>query len=507
MTREYRGQHELVEKPIDSPLWNEDLDPVLIEKRTWHMWHIAALWVGMAVMIPTYMIGSSLISTGMNWWQAVLTIFVGNIIVLIPMIMIGHAGTRYGIPFPVFLRLSFGTQGARVASLLRAVVACGWFGIQTWIGGQALYILLVMLFPAIKNMPILGSFVGLNAMQLTCFMLFWFAQMTIIHFGIDVIRKIETFAAPFLILLGVMLLVWAWVSVGSFNKVLAASHHLGKMKSVNFWPIFWPGLTAMVGFWATVALNIPDFTRFARSQRDQVYGQFIGLPAIMALFSFIGIFVTSATIIIYGKAIWDPVILIGHFSSVSIVLIAVIGIMFSTLCCNLAANVVSPANDFSNLFPKQIGFRMGGYITGIIGVLIFPWKLIADPQGYIFRWLLAYSALLGAVGGIMICDYYLLRKTKIDLHELFKSDGKYSYYHGWNWRAWGAFIVAVLPSLPGFLTYVGLVRSNYFPAMLNNIYNYAWFVSFFIAFVVYWVLMRSFVETRKLHVSTDSDLL
>jgi len=484
------GLHELPEPPKKSSLWNKDLDPTSVERRKWHTGNIIALWVGLAVCIPTYMLGSSLIGNGMNWWQAVITILLGNIVVLFPMVLIGHAGTKYGIPFPVFLRSSFGTQGARVASLLRAIVACGWFGIQTWLGGEAIYHLSLIVFPGLAHSAYLGNFIGLNLGQFSCFLFFWLIQMFIITHGIDWIRHLATWAAPLLILIGMALMLWAWITVGSFSKILTASYTLEGKVHLSFWHIFWPGLTGIVGFWSTLALNIPDFTRFAKSQKAQITGQSVGLPAVMTLYTFVGIFVTSATILIFGKAIWNPVTLLGQFKNPSIVIISMIGIILATICSNLTANVVSPSNDFSNLWPSKISFKMGGYITGIIGILIFPWKLIADPQGYIFRWLVAYSSLLGAVGGIMICDYYVIRKTKLHLYELFIHEGQYQFTKGWNPIAFITFGLAIIPSIPGFLEHVGLVKAGFFPAWTANIYNYAWFSSFILAFILYWVLMR-----------------
>ena len=476
---------ELTEDVSASPLYSEDFAPVPANQRTWDKWNIAAIWVGMAVCIPTYMLASSLIDQGMNWWQALVTILLGNVIVLIPMILNAHVGTKYGIPLPVFLRLNFGTDGAVLAGLLRGLVACGWFGIQTWIGGAAIYQLLLVMSPNLANSLYLGDFMGINLAQFGCFILFWIINMYIVYRGIDSIKKLETWAAPFLLLIGIALLIWAWAEVGSMGEILTASNELAAESGVSFWKIFWPGLTAMVGFWATLSLNIPDFTRYARSQNDQIWGQVIGLPGTMVLYSFIGIAVTSATVIIFGEAIWDPVVLLGKFSSPLIVVISMLGLTIATLSTNIAANVVAPANSIANILPSKISFRMGGYITGIIGILIFPWKLMADPHGYIFVWLIAYSALLGALAGVMICDYYIIRKTQLELAELFKVNGKYK---GWNRNAWIAFVVSLLPVLPGFLGTVNLMENvNDF---WMDLYSYAWFVTFFISFGLYWILER-----------------
>lgn len=477
-----------LEKDISqSSLYNKDLAPVPIAERNWNKWHIASIWVGMAVCIPTYMLASSLISQGMNWWQALLTILLGNVIVLIPMILNAHVGTKYGVPLPVFLRLSFGIQGAVLASLLRALVACGWFGIQTWIGGAAIYQLLLTMFPSLANATYLGNFIGLNAAQAICFLFFWAINIYIIYKGIHSIKLLEVWSAPFLLIIGLCLLIWAWAKVGSIKEILDASYHLSKQPNVDFWKIFFPGLTAMVGFWATLSLNIPDFTRYAKSQREQALGQLIGLPTTMAFYSFIGIAVTSATLLIYGEAIWDPVALMAKFKSPVVVAVSMFGLTIATLSTNIAANVVAPANSFANMAPKKISFKVGGYITGILGILIFPWKLIADPDGYIFRWLIAYSALLGALAGIMICDYYIVRKTQINLAELFNEKG---IYKGWNKIAWLVFVVSLLPVIPGFLVAVGLVSTTTFPQTLVDLYSYAWFITFGISFILYAGLMK-----------------
>lgn len=472
----------------NSPLYNEDLAPVPAEQRTWNKWHIAALWVGMAVCIPTYMLASSLIEQGMNWWQALLTILLGNLIVLVPMILNAHVGTKYGVPLPVFLRLSFGIKGSILASLLRGLVACGWFGIQTWIGGAAIYQLLLVLFPDLANTPHLGDFIGLNLAQAACFLFFWFINIWIVYKGINSIKALETWAAPFLLFIGLCLLIWAWAKAGSIQAILNASYALSSKNEVDFWKIFFPGLTAMVGFWATLSLNIPDFTRYARSQKDQALGQLIGLPTTMTFYSFIGIAVTSATILIYGKAIWDPVSLMGKFDSPAVVIISMFGLTVATLSTNIAANVVAPANGFANIAPKKINFKLGGYITGIIGILIFPWKLIADPEGYIFRWLIAYSALLGSLAGIMICDYYIVRKTMIHVAELFNPAGMYK---GWNRAAWIAFVLSIVPVIPGFLAEVGVITKNVFAPFLINLYSYAWFVTFILSFIVYFLFAKN----------------
>lgn len=469
-----------------SPLWNADLAPTTVGQRTWSTWNIAALWIGMSVVITTYMLGGGFIAQGMTWWQAMLTILLGNCIVLIPMVLNAHAGTKYGISFPVLLRTSFGTKGANIPAMLRAIVACGWFGIQTWIGGTAIDALLTAVW---------SGWAGIDAMiagnplhTWISFFMFWGIQVVIILRGIEGIKHLESWAAPLLLLGGLVLLVWASSAAGGLGNVLAGTSAL-QTSQANFWAIFPAALTASVGYWATLSLNIPDFTRYAKSQRSQMLGQAFGLPLTMTAFAFIGVAVTSATVIIYGEAIADPVQLIGRFDNTLVILFAMIVIFVAQLSTNMAANVVSPSNDFSNLNPKRISYVTGGLITAVIGILMMPWQLMSSMGAYIFTWLIGYSGLMGAIGGILICDYWLIRKRRIELAELYKTDGIYSFGSGFNWRAIVALALAIAPVVPGFLraaTTPGGQVSD--PNFLDTLYTYSWFVTFSIGFGLYYLL-------------------
>jgi NCS1 family nucleobase:cation symporter-1 len=472
----------------DASLTNKDLAPVPLDQRTWTRWDIAALWVGMAVCIPTYTMASSLIGNGMTWWQALLTVFLGNLIVLIPMTLNAHPGTAYGIPFPVLLRASFGTRGANIAALLRGVVACGWFGIQTWFGAAALHATLAIIFGfnVTAGSPIPG--LGITGAQFACFLAFWLMNVFFIWKGMESIKWLEKLSAPFLLIVGVLLMIWAVTKAGGFGTVFAAS----SPSKTTSWVDFGAGLTAMVGFWATLSLNIPDFSRYAKSQRDQIYGQAIALPTTMTFYSFVGIVVTGATVVIFGEAIWDPVQVVGKIGSKWLSALALIVLAVATLSTNIAANVVSPANDFSNLAPRKISFRAGGMITAVIGVLIMPWKLVADPSGYIFTWLIGYGALLGPIAGIMIADYYVLRKKRLDVTQLYQTDGIYTYTSGFSMAAIAAFALAVLPNLPGFLVQAGVISVAH--SVFTSIYQQAWFVGFGLAFALY-LLFRKISPT------------
>ena len=481
------GIHELVEDVSSSPYWNRDIAPSLLKDRRWGLKDFAALWISMSACIPTYMLASSLIAEGMNWYQAVLTIFLGNAIVLVPMILNAHAGTKYGIPFPVYCRPSFGVLGANIAALSRALVACGWFGIQTWIGGWAIFKIAAIYFPSWELAQPLVA--GVSAPQLCCFLFFWSINMFVIYKGIETIRILLDIKAPLLITLGLALLAWAYRQAGGFGPMLSQPSQFvpGGPKAGQFWAVFFPSLTGMIGFWATLSLNIPDFTRFAKTQRDQMLGQTIGLPTTMALYSFIGVAVTSATIVLYGQAVWDPVVIITRFKNPLVLTISLFSLCLATLATNLAANVVSPANDFANLWPRRITFRVGGFITGVVGILIQPWKLVADPSGYIFTWLVGYSALLGSIGGILIGDYYLVRKANLDLPGLYRREGPYWYTGGFHLAAIAALALGIAPCVPGFLDIIKVRAAS---PLFKELYHYAWFVSFTISLTVYWALTR-----------------
>jgi NCS1 family nucleobase:cation symporter-1 len=444
-------------------LWNKDLAPIPMNRRTWGTYNYTALWVAMSVNIPTYMLASGMIAGGMNWKQAIFTVFLGNVIVLIPMLLNADAGARYGIPFPVFARSSFGVLGANIPAVLRALVACGWFGIQTWIGGEAINTLLAAIVPS-WNHPWL------------CFFLFWLLNLVVILRGIETIRSLQGIAAPVLLILGLAMLGWAYSKAGGFGPMLSTP---SKFRTFGeFFAFFIPSLTGVVAFWATVALNIPDFTRYAKGQREQILGQALGLPTTMTLYSFIGIAVTSATVVVFGTAIWNPVEVLSRLGNPIAVVIAMIALLLATLNVNVAANVVSPANDFSNLYPRRISFKMGGILTCLIGIAMQPWKLMSSYGTYIVGWLVGYSSFLGPIAGVMIADYYVLRKKIIITEDLYDRHTFYEFSGGFNWRAVGALLAGILVALSGLEIHA-----------LSGLYHYAWFVGFAVSFAVYSIWM------------------
>ncbi|HXG71083.1 MAG TPA: NCS1 family nucleobase:cation symporter-1 [Gemmatimonadaceae bacterium] len=466
-----------------SPLWNEDLAPTPLSRRTWSTYNIAALWIGMSVVITTYTLASGLMQQGMNWWQALSIILLGNVIVLVPMVLNAHAGTKYGISFPVLCRASFGVRGANVAAMLRAIVACGWFGIQTWIGALALDTLMKAAW---------SGWTSVTGSIWIAFAAFWLIQVWIILKGTEGIKVLESWSAPLLLAGGAILLWWAVRNGGGLGNILRESVRLqGGQGNVDFWAIFPAALTANVGYWATLSLNIPDFTRYAKSQRSQALGQALGLPTTMAAFAFIGVAVTSATIVIFGKAIWDPIELVGRIGGAGVIIFAALVVLAAQLTTNMAANVVSPSNDFSNLSPRRISYVTGGLITAVLGIVMMPWKLYSDAAAYIFTWLLGYSSLMGALGGILIADYWVIRNQQLDVDDLFRERGRYTYTNGVNPRAIAALVLAIAPVVPGFVRAVttpgGAVAD---PDFFDRLYSYAWFVTFALSFLIYLVLMR-----------------
>lgn len=450
-------------------LWNKDLAPIPPERRKWGTYNYAALWITFSVNVATYLVASGLIAGGMNWQQAIATILLGHLIILVPILLNAHVGAKFGIPFPIYSRASFGVLGANVPAVLRALVACGWFGIQTWIGGTAVNVLLGALFPQWKSVA---------AGPMICFFGFWLLNFFVIMRGIETIRFLQGVSAPFLMGISVLLMVWAYVKAGGFGPMLAAPSKFQTNR--EFYAFFVPSLTGVVAHWAAIALNISDFTRYAKSQRDQFVGQALSLPIAMTAYSFIAIAVTTATIAIFGQPIWDPVAVLARLGSPIAIALATVALALATLNVNVAANIVAPANDFSNLYPRRISFKIGGAITCFIGLLMQPWKLLASYGNFIIGWLVGYSSFLGPIAGILIADYFVLRKTNLNVDDLYRRGGVYEYSNGVNPRAIIALVVGIA------LCLVGLVVKP-----LASIYDYAWFVGFGASFGVYLVLMRS----------------
>ena len=473
----------------DSPYYNPELAPVPMAKRTWSTYNYCALWVGMAHNLPSYGLAAGLIALGMNWAQALITITLANLLVLIPMLLNSHAGTKYGIPFPVFARAFYGMRGANVPALLRAFIACGWFGIQTWIGGLGVYVIASKIFGDWwGNASIVA---GKPWTLWASFALFWVVQLAIIWRGMDTLRRFENWAAPFVIVVAVILLIWILSKAGGLGPILSQPSKLGW--GSEFWKLFFPSLMAMIAFWSTLSLNMPDFTRFGAGQRQQMLGQALGLPTTMSFFAILSILITSGTVVIYGAAVWDPIVLANKFDNTLVVALALFTVLIATISVNIAANVVSPSYDFSNAAPKLISRRGGAMLTGVVGVLIVPWYLYENPSLYIFTWLQTYGGLLGAIAGVLIGGYWVLARTKLDLVDLFRENGRYWFTAGFNWRALVATAIGMVLAVGGAYTKAG--TSGPFPAdglipFLKPLYDYSWAIGLVASLLTFVVLSR-----------------
>jgi NCS1 family nucleobase:cation symporter-1 len=453
-------------------LWNADLRPCTLDEHRWPGTKFAALWIGMCLCLPTYSLASGMIALGMNWWEAVVTVFTGSCIVLVAILLVSHAGTKYGIPYPVFARLWFGTRGAHIPALARAVIAAGWFGINSWFGGQALDAILTRLLP------------GWGAMAphlALAFAIFWAINVAIAARGPQAIGRLAQIAAPTVGLAAAALLAWAAVKAGGFGPMLATP---AKIHGGAFWGAFYPSVVGVIAFWATLALNIPDYTRYAKSQRGQTLGQALSMPLTMAAFSFAGIAVTSATVLLYGKPLWNPVDLITKFST-PMVVVAGIVVILSSVTINVGANVMAPARAFENLWPRRITFAIGAVLTGLLSLGMEPWRMLATYGAYIFQWLGTYGAMLGAFDGIAIADYWLVRRGRIDLAQLYTPGGIYAYAKGFNVRAVAALFAGW--ALAG----IGLLVPP-----LHFLWSGGWIFSLLGGLIAYRLLMRTQEEPQ-----------
>ncbi|GDY29830.1 NCS1 family nucleobase:cation symporter-1 [Gandjariella thermophila] len=470
----------------DSRFCNDELAPVPVQRRTWTTYNYAALWIGMAHNIPSYLLASGLIALGMNWAQALLTIALANLLVLIPMLFNSHAGTKYGIPYPVFVRAFYGVRGANLPALLRAFIACGWFGIQTWVGGEAIYVIAGKLFGSWwTNAP---TVFGQPWTVWLAFAIFWVIQIVIIWRGMETVRWLENWAAPFVIVVAVVLLAWVVARAGGLGPILHQPTQLGW--GGKFWAVFAPSLMGMIGFWSTLSLNMPDFTRFGGSQRQQAWGQVLGLPTTMSFFAILSIVITSGSAVIYGQAIWDPIQLAAKFDNPAAVILGLVTVMVATVSVNVAANVVSPSYDFSNAAPRLISRRTGALITGVIGVLIQPWRLVSDPHVYIYTWLGFYGGVFGSIAGVLIAGYWVVHRTELRLADLYRDEGAYWFTGGWNWRAVVATVVGGVLAVGGAYSAPG---EGPFPAaglipVFKPLYDYGWAAGLVAGFVVFLVL-------------------
>lgn len=496
--KETGGLYELTDAAraqlADSKYYNEDLAPTSVSQRTWTTYHIASLWIGMSICIPSFTMASSLVALGLSPWLAVFNVALGNLIILIPIQLNSHAGTKYGIPFPVFARLTFGSVGAHIPSLSRALTACGWCAIQSWIGGGAFVTMVAVFAPSFRDLPA-APFIGFG---LFLILVYWITVN-----GSDAIKLLEALGAPILVILTLGLLIWAYLlCTGEGFTVADTIQAATDVDLVNsnggFMYVFLGGLTANIAFWATMALNIPDFSRYAKSQKAQFRGQLYGMPLMMAICAFIGAYFAQSTKLVFGEAMFDPTGVLALLDSKVLAFIMAIFVVLATLTTNIAANVVAPANGFSNVSPKRISYKTGVLLTCILAILYRPWWIFGGAGAYIFGWLNTYGGVLAPVAAIFIADYYIVKKRNIDVMALFQGkEGRYWYTNGWNIKAVVAWVAGfILPTL-----------GNLGVSALSWVAANGYFVGFAIGFVVYILLMRgpspSFVTDEEHEAMTE----
>jgi len=461
---------------FESGLANRDLAPTTADQRTWTWIDFAALWVGMAHNVLTWFMAGSLIKLGLNWWQAILIISAGNLIVLVPIILNSHQGAKYGIPFPVIARASFGVRGANIATLLRGIVGAGWFGIQVFVGSQAISLLLTTVFPRLADLN-KTVIVYQGALDWVCFLGFLAANLIVLRHGMAALRRFERWAAPSVLVLAVILFVWAWRTAGGLGPLI--ENHQSQ-PIANLPSVLRTSLMSAIAFWSTLSLNASDFTRFGRSQRDQIIGQTLGMPTTMIVFSVLGVLTTSATAVIFGHIIWDAVELIKLLPSKELAVVCLLTVVMATMSVNIPANLVSASYDISNLAPRKISMWRGALITALIGTVMLPWRLVATAFNLVNLWLSTIGVFLGPVAGILIADYWWVRRCELSVPDLYKLKGVYSYWKGINPIAVVALALGVAAAYSG----------DFIPAF-QILTDLNWLTGFAVSFVSYGLLMGS----------------
>lgn len=481
-----------------SKYYNEDLAPTSVSQRNWTTYNISMLWVGMAICIPSMSLASGLIGMGVSPWLSIINVALGNIIVLIPIQLNSQIGTKYGIPFPLFARLTFGGKGAQIPAILRAITACGWTSVQAWVGGGAVAAIIGCVIPSFADagwtvgLPSWGGMQTVAMGQFIGYVIFMLFIGWVAYKGMDQIKWIQNIGGPLLIIIMIALLVWATTYAGSegysFGDVINSGNNDALIEAAGgFALVYLGGLMGNIAFWATMALNIPDFSRYARSQKDQFRGQLYGMPLPMAFCAFVGAFFARATELVDGTAMFDPTAVFYHLNNKLIILIAALGVAAATVTTCVAANVVAPANGFSNINPKKISYKKGVVITMLIAFFVLQAWWIYGSGGAYFTWMNAYGTILAPIAAIFIADYFVCKNRQIEIAALFKGEnGRYWYSGGFNQAAIIAWIVAfIIPLLAYFNISGGL---GTIIAYINSV-NYLW--SFIIGFVLYVILMKT----------------
>lgn len=455
-----------------SKYYNQDLAPTLDSQRNWTAYNLAACWVGMNVCIPAYQMASSAVSMGLSWWLSLLLVALGNCIVLVPILLNAHVGTKYGVPFPVYARTAFGIRGAQIPSFVRTIIGIGWTGILIWQGAESLQVAMCLIIPGWSSIA---------AGQWIMFAVFWALNIGIAYAGSNALKKFESIATPLLGITCAALLYWGIKVVVTGGYTMSqALNAVTVPEDFNLSETVVACLVANIAFYSTWALNIPDLSRYCKDQKSQVRGQLFGMPGSMVAIAFIGVFITGVTALKFGRAYWDPNQIVEAIGSPGAAIFAAFAISLATLTTNVTTNILPPVNGLCNLWPKGITYKRSVVIVGILTIIMQPWKLVSDPSGYIYNWLGTYGALTGPIASILIYDYYFVKKKRLALDELYLGQGsRYWYKNGFNIRAIAAWGLAIL--LP--------VLGKFIP--LFSVFSlYGWIVSFALGFVFYPLLMR-----------------
>ena len=484
-----------------SKYYNEDLAPTKLNDRKWEMKDVADLWIGLSISIPALALAASLVSLGVSPLLSIINVILGNLIVLIPIQLNSHVGTRYGIPYPIYARLTFGPVGAHLSSISRSIVGCGWAAIQSWVGGGAIAVLFGTMIPFFSDQNATISLPGNDQVmigQLIGFFIFVFICGFIAYKGMSNIKIVQNIGGPLLIVFILGLCIWSVTTISSTGHSIFELFTAGNnMELINrnggFAFVYLAGLTGYIAYWGTIALNIPDFSRNAKSQKVQFGGQLIGMPAPMAICATVGALFAQATLYRYGEVSFDPTSVFYYVDNKIVIVLCSIGVIIATLTTCVAANIVAPANGWSSLAPQKISYKKGVIITLFISVFITqPWFIYGSGSAYIFSWLNNYGTIIAPVAAILCADYFVCKKKRIDIYSLYKgNDGRYRYRNGWNWCAIIAWIVSFLLPLLGNTIFSFASSGRSMPDVLDMIAANGYLFSFALAFIIYVLLMRS----------------
>ncbi|KAL6300389.1 permease for cytosine/purines, uracil, thiamine, allantoin-domain-containing protein [Sparassis latifolia] len=473
-----------------SLLVNDDLSPVGPEKRTWGTWNFVAFWIADSFNINTWMIASSMVQLGLSWWQAWIAVWVGYGVVAPFIVLNARPGAIFHVTFPVVARTSFGMWGSLWCVFNRGAMACIWYGVQASIGGSCVLVMLRTMWPSVNNIHnSMPASSGTNTRDFMCFFLFWLISLPAIWIPIHKVRHLFTLKAIIVPVAGISFFIWCIVKARGVGPIV---HQPSQLRgSVLGWAMV-TSIMSCVSNMATLVTNAPDFASRSRRPSDAILPQLITVPLGFSIVSFLGIIVSSSSQAIYGEAIWSPINLLGMFLDDHPSHATRFGVWFisasfiiAQLGTNISANSISAGCDLTALFPRFINIRRGGYIAAIVGMCMLPWNLLKSSNSFT-NYLSAYSVFLSSIAGVMITDYYVIRKGHYRIKDLYRTsrDGWYWYTFGVNFRAYAAYISGILINVVGFAGATG--RSV--PLAATRIYQLAFFTGFGVSALVYWGL-------------------